>query len=90
MPICVPVKDMRDTSAFVDLIERSEGPITVTKNGYTQFVALRSADYDELCRQEAKCHILERMLVAERERVEGRSIDAKDAITDLRSRYGLQ
>lgn len=89
MPVCVPVKDMRDTSAFVALVERSEGPVTVTKNGYAQFIALRSDDYDELCRQEAKCRVLERMLVSERERIEGRSVDAKEAIADLRSRFGL-
>lgn len=89
MPVCVPVKDMRDTSAFIDLVERSAGPVTVTRNGYDQFVAMRSADYDELCLQVAKNRILERMLVAERERAQGRSTDAKAAITDLRDRYGL-
>ncbi|WP_172136380.1 type II toxin-antitoxin system Phd/YefM family antitoxin [Adlercreutzia sp. ZJ473] len=89
MPVCVPVKDLRDTSAFIDLIERTPEPIIVTKNGYDQFVAIRSADYDELQRSAAKSRVLERMLVSERERSEGRTVDAKGLIGDLRSRYGL-
>ena len=32
MPVCVPVKDMRDTSRFAELVESSAGPVTVTKN----------------------------------------------------------
>lgn len=89
MPVCVPVKDLRDTSAFLELVETAADPVTVTKNGYDKFVAIRSADYDELCRQVARNRILERMLVAERERAEGKSVDAKQAVADLRTRYGL-
>lgn len=89
MPVCVPVKDLRDTSAFLELVETAADPITVAKNGYDQFVAVRGADYDELCRQAAKNRLLERMLIAEHERTEGKSVDVKGAIADLRSRYGL-
>lgn len=89
MPVCVPVKDLRDTSAFLELVETTADPITVTKKGYDQFVAIRSADYDELCRQAAKNRLLERMLIAEHERAGGKSVDAKETIADLRSRYGL-
>ena len=32
MTACVPVRDMKSTSAFVELVER-ESEITVTKNG---------------------------------------------------------
>lgn len=89
MPVCVPVKELRDTSAFLELVETTEGPVTVTKNGYDQFVAIRSADYDELCRSASKNRLLERMLIAERERSEGRTVDARELISDLRTRYGL-
>ena len=43
MPKCVPIKDIRDTAAFSELVEKSPEPITVTKNGYDQFVVIRSA-----------------------------------------------
>lgn len=89
MPVCVPVKDLRDTSAFLDLVERTAEPITVTKNGYDRFVAIRSADYDELRRCAAKNRVLERMLIAERERGEGKTVDAKELIKSLKARHGL-
>ena len=89
MPVCVPIKDLRDTSAFLELVEATEEPVTVTKNGYDRFVAIRSADYDALRRSSAKNRILERMLVAERERSAGETVDAGELIGDLRARYGL-
>ena len=46
MPVCVPIKDMRDTAKFSELVETTTGPVTVTKNGYSKFVVLRSEDYD--------------------------------------------
>lgn len=90
MSTCVPIKDLRDTSAFMELVETAPGPITVTKNGYDQFVAMRSSDYDELQQLAAENKLMERMLIAERERAEGRLVDADTVINDLRERYGLQ
>lgn len=89
MPSCVPVKDLRNTSAFLELVKNSADPITVTKNGYDEIVALRSKDYDELCHQVAQNRLLERMLIAEHERAEGKHVNAKEAISDIKARYGL-
>lgn len=90
MSICVPIKDLRDTAAFMELVETAPGPITVTKNGYDQFVAMRSSDYDKLQQLAAENKLMERMIIAERERAEGRSVDADSAISGLREHYGLQ
>ncbi len=89
MPVCVPIKDMRDTVAFSQLVENSPEPITVTKNGYDQFVVVRSKDFDELRKAEARNRILERMIIAEHERAEGLHIDGKDSIAELRAKYDL-
>ena len=89
MPTCVPIKDIRDTAAFSELVEKSSEPITVTKNGYDQFVVIRSKDYDELRELQAKNHIMERMLVAERERAAGAHVDANKSIALLRAQYDL-
>ena len=40
MPVCVPVRDMRDTAGFTELVER-EGDVTVTKNGYAAMQSAR-------------------------------------------------
>lgn len=54
MPVCVPIKDMRDTAKFSELVETTAGPVTVTKNGYSKFVVLRSEDYDLMVQEQAK------------------------------------
>ena len=89
MPTCVPIEDMRDTAAFARMVETAPGSVTVTKNGYDQFVVIRSRDYDDLRDSEARARIMERMLLAERERVEGRHVDTAVSLAELRSRYGL-
>ena len=89
MPTCIPIKDLRDTAAFAELVETSPGPVIVTKNGYDQFVVIRSKDYDEIRELQAKNRIMERMLVAERERTANSHTNSKDSIASLRAHYDL-
>ena len=92
MPICVPIKDMKDTAKFARLVEEASGPVTVTKNGYDAFVVLRSADYDRLANRDheaAKQKLLERIAIAEREKAEGKWVDGPTAMAELRERYGI-
>lgn len=89
MPVCVPVKDLRDTASFVDLVRTSPEPITVTKNGYDEFVCMRSADYRNLERAKARADLLARIAIAERERAQGQGVDAFEDINSARAAYGL-
>lgn len=89
MPVCVPIKDMRDTAAFTKLVEDTPEPVTVTKNGYSKFVVMRSDDYDALVSAQAQAHLMARIAVAERERKEGNYLDALDALDNLEAKYGL-
>ena len=34
MPLCVPIKDLRNTAAFDEMVSNSPSPVIVTKNGY--------------------------------------------------------
>lgn len=89
MPVCVPIKDMRDTARFSELVETSPGPVTVTKNGYSKFVVLRSEDFDALEMELAKARLMERIALAESERREGAAVDAVEATNAIASKYGL-
>ena len=89
MPIAVPIRDMRDTAKFSELVETSPTPVIVTKNGYSKFVVMRSEDYDELEAERAKAHLMNRIAIAERERAEHSGRDAFEALADLRIKYGL-
>ncbi len=89
MPICVPIKDMRDTAKFSELVESSAGPVTVTKNGYSKFVVMRSEDYDLMAQERARAQLMARVAVVERERAAGQGRDALDALSELEAKYGL-
>ena len=89
MAVCVPIKDMRDTVKFSELIESAPGPVTVTKNGYDQFVVMRSDDYEAIRLSEAKARLMARMALAERERAQGTAVDALESLDRIEAKYGL-
>lgn len=89
MSLCVPIKDLRDTAAFDEMVTSSPTPIIVTKNGYDRFVCVKSSDFDRWEQAEARARLLERIMIAERERAEGKVVDAFEATESLREKYGL-
>ncbi|MDO5358808.1 MAG: type II toxin-antitoxin system prevent-host-death family antitoxin [Slackia faecicanis] len=89
MPVCVPVKDMKDTAAFARTVESAPGPVTVTRNGYDAFVVMRTDDYESMQQELARGHLLARAAQAERECAEGRYEEAAAFVSSLRSRHGL-
>lgn len=89
MPVCVPIKDMKDTAAFTRKIEEASGPVTVTKNGYDAFVVMKSSDYEALQLELAKSKLLGRIAQAEHEYATGDSVDGEAECRFLREKYGL-
>jgi tetrapyrrole methylase family protein/MazG family protein len=76
MTLCVPIKDLRDTAAFDEMVSTSPTPVIVTKNGYDRFVCVKSSDFKQWEQAEARARLLERIMISERERAEGKSADA--------------
>ena len=89
MPVAVPIRDMRDTAKFSELVESSPTPVIVTKNGYSKFVVMRSEDYDELAAERAKARLMSRIAVAERERAAHAGVDAFEFLNALKEEHGL-
>ena len=89
MATCVPIRDLRDTAAFDELVEKSPTPITVTKNGYDRFVCMRSSDYQHLERAKAEADLMARMRIAEYERENDLAMDAFVASERIFKKYGL-
>lgn len=89
MSICVPIKDLRDTAAFDEKVANSVTPVIVTKNGYDRFVCVKSSEFDHWEQAEARARLLERIMIAERERVEGLHEDAFAVIDELKEKYDL-
>lgn len=89
MATCVPIKDLRDTASFDELVEKSSTPITVTKNGYDRFVCMRSDEYERLKRSSAESKLLARMQIAEYERENNMCEDAFEATRRVMEKHGI-
>lgn len=89
MAICVPVRDMKDTAAFAKLVKESPEPITVTKNGYSEFVVMRSEDYDMMREEVAKARLVRVLADADNAYEQGEYVDGATFIAAMREQYGL-
>ena len=89
LPVCAPIRDPRDIARFSELVEETAGAVTVTNNGYSKFVLMRSDDYDELEARAARADPMARIAVAERERTAGNPLDAFEALDVIKALFGL-
>lgn len=87
MPVCVPVRDLKNTVDFVGLVER-EGDMIVTKNGYGVMHCLSEQEYRLLQEERAKARLLSRVM-PEEELALGEAIDFDDFSASIRAEYGL-
>jgi len=89
MSVHVPVEGLCDLSSFAEPVESLSGSATFLGDICDKTADVCSSDCDALCRQATKDRFLGRIAIAERERAEGKSIDAEQVIADLKVRYGL-
>lgn len=89
MPMCVPIKELKDTAAFTKTVNEAPGPITITKNGYDEFVVMRSGDYEAMQLELAKTKLMNRIARAEHEYATGQYSDGEEFFRSLREKYGL-
>lgn len=89
MPVCVPIKELKNTADFTKLVEGSDSPVIVTKNGCEAFVALSTSAYEALRMDAARAQLYQSIDRAERDIAERRTAEAHTAINNIRSRYGL-
>ena len=88
MPACVPVRDMKSTADFVELVER-ESDVTITKNGYCAIHCLSDSEYRLVQEERARYRLLSRMLLAEREAADGDTKDYDSLTATLKAEYDL-
>ncbi len=88
MAVCVPVRDMKDTAAFTDLVNR-EREVTVTKNGYNAIHCMSDDQYRLMQEEVAKARLLSRIMLAEAELANGDYDDYEGFAASVRADYGL-
>ncbi|MCI9640473.1 type II toxin-antitoxin system Phd/YefM family antitoxin [Anaerovoracaceae bacterium 41-7] len=86
MPRIIPIRDLKDTAAISQMCNESMEPVYITKNGYGDMVIMSMKAYEEkLWMQEIYAKLAE----AEAEVSEGKLVEARTALNDLRGKYGL-
>ena len=50
MPLIKPIKDLRNTTEISNIAHKEQEPIFITKNGYSDLVAMSSELYDKFAR----------------------------------------
>ena len=86
MPRIIPIRDLKDTAAISQMCNESSEPIFITKNGYGDMVIMSQKTYDE---KVAELDIYVKLAEAEEQLTAGKTVDAFEAIRDLRTKYDL-
>ena len=86
MPRIIPIRDLKDTAAISQMCSESDEPVYITKNGYGDMVIMSMKAYEE------KMYLMDvdaKLAEAEDEIREGRPVDARQALKELRAKHGL-
>ena len=85
MPVIMPIKDLRNTNEISNMAHKTQEPIFITKNGYSDLVVMSSELYDKFARIN---RIDQAIFESEKEMEEGNaSIDLDEAFEKLNKKY---
>lgn len=86
MPRIIPIKDLKDTSSISEMCHKADEPIYITKNGYGDMV-LMSIELFEATQK--KWSMYSDIELSEQQIKEGKTKDARKALSDVREKYGI-
>lgn len=85
MPVIMPIKNLRNTSEISDMAHKTQEPIFITKNGYSDLIVMSSELYDKFAKAN---RIDQEIFESEKEMEEGGiSIDLDEAFEKLNKKY---
>lgn len=82
----IPIKDLKDTAAISQMCNESTEPVYITKNGYGDMVIMSMKVYEEKMRL---LDMYEKLAEAENEIRDGKTMDARQTLKELRNKHGL-
>lgn len=86
MPQIIPIKDLKNTSEISEMCHQADEPIYITKNGYGDMVIMSMEIYESAMRQ---LFMLQNIELSEKQIENGQTKDARAALAEMRSKYGL-
>ncbi len=82
---CIPIRDLKDTTAVSAMCKNSPNPIFITKNGYNDMVIMSVETYERI----RVLSVYEKLMEAEADIEDGKVLDGADSLQKLRLKYGL-
>ena len=82
---CIPIRDLKNTTAVSQLCHETPCPITITKNGYADMVIMSSEAFDRVLESTATIKLMQGL----RDIEEGRTKPARQALKAVREKHGL-
>lgn len=89
MTTCVPIKEMKNTAAFAEMVEASQGPVIVTRNGRQALAVMTVDEFDALKLEASRAELYRLVDEAESDIAAGRTVSARASQAAARARYGL-
>lgn len=86
MPQIIPIKDLKNTAEISEMCHKSEEPIYITKNGYGDMVIMSMEIYESTMH---RLNLYRDIELSEQQIESGQVKDARTALTEMRSKYGL-
>ena len=86
MPQIMPIKDLKDTSRISELCHKADEPIFITKNGYGDMVLMSMELFEST---QKKWSMYSDIELSEQQIKEGKTKDARNALSAVRDKYGL-
>ena len=95
MTYCVPIKEMKDTLSFANMVKQTNHPVFVTKNGREEFVVMSTEVFErshqfsgQLSNQLQPTNLLYSFLAKNEECVQSdKTTDAFDYLKTLEAKY---
>ena len=86
MPQIIPIKDLKNTSEISDMCHRADEPIYITKNGYGDMVIMSMEIFEKTMSRQPMYQDIE---IAEEQIASGKVKDARAALRETRTKYGI-
>ncbi len=86
MPQIIPIRELKNTNSVAELCRNTNAPIFVTKNGYGEMVIMSMETYEEMF---GRLELYKELAISESQFSEGKTKEAREALNDLRVKYGL-
>lgn len=86
MPQILPIKELKNTAIISEMCHKADEPIYITKNGYGDMVLMSIELFETI---QKKWSMYSDIEVSEHQIKEGKTKDARKALSDVKEKYGV-